>query len=138
MISTQVICGLMNIPQSDWFRLAQSRSRWRSMVYSKFPPEKVNLEHEQQLNNWRPGRPIPAFGTNLSDPQPPHPPAAPGSDEEAGDIRRGRPQHQARRRYQEAPRPDAEVGQRQQRAHRNAAGEWECPVCSTIFDKANT
>ena len=128
---------LAGIPQSDWFRLAQSRSHWRTLVYSKFPPEKVDREGEQQLNTWRPGRPVPAFCTNSPHPEPPHPPAAQGSDEEAGDIRRGRPQHQARRRYHEAPRPDAETGQRQQRAHRNAAGEWECPVCSTIFDKAN-
>ena len=123
------------IPESDWFRLAQNKAAWRRLVHERFPPETVDSTKERQLDSWSVGRPLPAFA------QTPHQPEdmemGQGSDDNVGDVRRGRPRGRARRMYRQAQRPGVAVGQRQQRAHRNAAGDWECPVCQMIFTKAN-
>ncbi len=49
------------IPESDWFRLAQHRDKWKQLVYAKFPPERVCSTKATMLDNWRPGRPVPQF-----------------------------------------------------------------------------
>ena len=48
-----------------------------------------------------------------------------------------RPRRRARRVYRRAQTNGAPIGQRQQRAHRNAAGQWQCPVCAEVFPKPN-
>ncbi len=55
----------------------------------------------------------------------------------SGEVRRGRPRHRARRAYRQAQRDGVPIGQREQRAHRNSAGQWQCPVCAAVFPKPN-
>ena len=124
------------IPESDWFRLAQHRDKWKQLVYAKFPPERVCSTKETMLDNWRPGRPVPQFaqphGERVEQNE-----EAQGCDEDIGEVRRGRPRHRARRAYRQAQRDGVPIGQRQQRAHRNSAGQWQCPVCAAVFPKPN-
>ena len=49
------------IPEADWFRLAQNKTTWKKRIYEAFPQEKVNRDFEQALDQWRPGRPLPNF-----------------------------------------------------------------------------
>ena len=114
-----------NIPESDWFRLAQCRESWKKLVYQRFPPEKVDRNKEIALDQWAPR--IPDFA--VPDPLDPleEEENVGGSEEEVGDVRRGRPQHQAWRAYRQPQRPGAPIAQRQQRANRNADGPWGCP-----------
>ena len=47
------------IPVGDWFRLAQARSKWRKLVNEAFPTKELTLQEKRQLDQWRPGSPLP-------------------------------------------------------------------------------
>ena len=119
------------IPEGDWFRRAQNREAWRAEVYRAFPPETLKHEHSAALDNWRPGQPVPDFAKAEVPEQDVQSNA--GSEQEIGERRRGRARHRARREYRHGNAQDVRTA----RAHRNDRGEWACPVCQQVFDKAN-
>jgi ribonuclease HI len=121
------------IADADWFRLAQNKNEWKRRVQEAFPPEKVHPDREQALNAWRPGRPLPAFANTAPNEAEAEDMAA-GSEEDIGEVRRGRARQRVRRMYARGGGAEAS---RHERAQRNAAGQWECPVCQETFLKAN-
>ena len=46
------------IPAIDWFRMAQKRGTWRSLVQKGWPTQKRDKEMEAAINAWRPGQPL--------------------------------------------------------------------------------
>ena len=59
------IAGLLKeakIPDLDWFRLAQNRDStgWLDLINRAYPtPPKMTKEYAKELNDWRPGLPLP-------------------------------------------------------------------------------
>ena len=121
------------IADADWFRLAQNKTAWTRRVQEAFPPEQVVSSKEDILDQWRPGRPLPDFARTPHN-QVPEQMDGGGSDEDLGEVRRGRARPRVRRMY---ARGGAQQGSRHERAQRNAQGLWECPVCQATFAKAN-
>ncbi|CAL1153616.1 unnamed protein product [Cladocopium goreaui] len=99
-------------------RLAQNKNEWKRRVQEAFPPEKVHPDREQALNAWRPGRPLPAFANTAPNEAEAEEMAA-GSEEDIGEVRRGRARQRVRRMYARGGGAEAS---RHERAQRNAAG----------------
>ena len=49
------------IPMIDWFRLAQDRKQWRSIVDKAYPYKKLDTEQKAELDKWIPGLPLPGL-----------------------------------------------------------------------------
>ena len=125
------------IPETDWFRLAQDRKNWKQRVYQAFPTEAVIPDHEQALDRWKVGRPLPPHIPMDAFRRVSNSPEAGGSDVDLGEVRRGRARNRTRKLYGETDRDKFAVNVRQQRAHKNEQGTWKCPVCDASFTKAN-
>lgn len=50
------------ISEIDWFRLAQNKSQWRTLVLTAFPVEQVAPSREQELDAWKLRDPLPEWG----------------------------------------------------------------------------
>ena len=47
------------VPMIDWFRLAQDRKRWRSIIDEAYPYKKLDADQKAELDKWVPGLPLP-------------------------------------------------------------------------------
>ena len=57
----QEVLNKANVPNIDWFRLAQDRKKWFSLINKVCPREELDKDKEKALNKWWPGKPVPFF-----------------------------------------------------------------------------
>ena len=115
------------ISEIDWFRLAQNRNQWKSLVLKAYPHEEVLASRERELDNWRIGQPIPQWAR--VDPDLAQERQYDDSDNEIGDRRRGADDQEAQQPYGHTPRSSG---------HRpRDGGTLTCPVCQAVFTKHN-
>ena len=55
----QTVLKLADIPELDWFRLAQVRPTWDALIKRGLPRPVLKPHQKRAINAWRPGRPPP-------------------------------------------------------------------------------
>ena len=120
------------IPEMDWFRKAQNRSKWREEVCRAFPVEVVLQGRERELDKWRLGRPVPEWATVQGEPEPEREHEC--SEDELGIRLKGHAPGHETQMYKSQKR------RRRLRTDRRAGrgqGKPTCPVCQKQFGKFN-
>ena len=118
-----------DIPEIDWFRLAQDRNAWTAKIMAAFPPERVEVQKEREFNRWKVGAPIPVWArpTELENMERQYD----HSEDEMGQHRHGNLDNAEPGSYGRERRP------RRDRRQRAPPGPPTCPVCNASFSKHN-